>query len=304
MMCPVQPAQIQHHAPIETWFGVGGQADTLVTAQSMDDLLWVIERGQCVRVLGEGANLLVADEGIDGIVVSLDAQAFKQVTIDAATQTVTAGAGVDLRRLITRTTNAGLAGLEVLGGIPASIGGAVRMNAGGTFGQIADTIARVHLIDRRGLARTVEARDIPFGYRCSGLEDGIITHAEFVLHPEEPAAVRDRLRTCMAAKSRSQPMEMASAGCVFKNPQLEAAIDTIAPAGTRVSAGLLIDRAGCKGLRSGGAEVSDVHANFLITHPGATATDLLALMSEVQTRVFERFGVRLEREVVVWSRES
>ncbi|MBX3321476.1 MAG: UDP-N-acetylmuramate dehydrogenase [Phycisphaeraceae bacterium] len=303
MTCSAETREVQRDAPISTWFGVGGCADALVVAQSDDDLRWAIETGEPVRVLGEGANLLVADEGVGGIVVSLASDFYKQVEIDPRTHLVHAGAGVDLRRLITLTSNAGLSGLEVLGGIPASVGGAVRMNAGGAFGQICTSIARVHAIDKRGRSRVLEAAEIDFGYRRSGLDEYIITKAEFALLPDDVRAIRARFRACMEKKSVSQPMAASSAGCAFKNPMLIDTLEDIAPAGARVSAGLLIDRSGCKGLRCRGAEVSSVHANFLVAHPGARANDLLVLMLAVEERVFDRFGVRLEREVVVWSRE-
>lgn len=290
------------NAPIPTWYRVGGRADQLAAPETVEQLARVLDGEGPVRVLGAGANLLVADDGVDGVVVSLAAGVFADVHVELDTKLVVAGAGVDLRRLITLTSKQGLAGLEVLGGIPASVGGAVRMNAGGAFGQICQAVARVHTIDRAGRERVLGVEAIDFGYRHSGLEDSIITRVAFALTPEDPTAVRDRLRECMEYKKKTQPMGEPSAGCSFKNPVLTETIDDIGAAGTRVSAGKLIDRAGCKGLTVGGAEVSGHHANFFVTRPGATAAHLIDLMEEVERRVFDRFGVRLEREVVVWER--
>ena len=302
MTATTQAPMMTRHAPIPTWYRVGGRADLLARPESEEQLAQVIGCDGPVRVLGAGANLLVADDGVDGVVVSLAGGVFGQVEVDPASNLVIAGAGVDLRRLITLTSNEGLAGLEILGGIPASVGGAVRMNAGGTFGQIAQSVARVHIVGPDGQERALDAWEIDFGYRHSGLEDAVITRVAFALTPEDPKALRDRLRACMDHKKQTQPMSEHSAGCTFKNPLLTAGIKDIGQPGMRVSAGKLIDRAECKGLRVGGAEVSTRHANFFVTRRGATATDLIALMDEVARRVFDHFGVRLEREVVVWER--
>ncbi len=296
------PMKITRQAPISTWYRVGGRADCLASPSTTEQLVQLFGEGQSVRVLGEGANLLVKDEGVDGIVVSLKQGDFAAVSIDPATHFVIAGAGVDLRRLITFTTKQGLAGLEVLGGIPATVGGAVRMNAGGSFGQICQSIASVTTIDPDGYEREFDAQAIDFGYRCSGLEQHIITRVAFALTPDDPTVVRNRLRECMDYKKRTQPMGERSAGCTFKNPLLLENIADIGAAGARVSAGKLIDRAKCKGLSVGAATVSEHHANFLTTQAGATASDLIELMTCVEQRVFDRFGVKLDREVVVWGR--
>jgi len=293
---------MQPNAPIPTWYRVGGRADLLAAPETTDQLVHVLETEGPVRVLGAGANLLVADDGIDGVVVSLGRGVFVDVGIELDTKLVVAGAGVDLRRLITLTTKEGLAGLEVLGGIPATVGGAVRMNAGGAFGQICQVVARVHAIGHDGRERIIRPEQADFGYRHSGLEDLIITKVAFALVPEDAVAVRDRLRQCMDYKKRTQPMGEPSAGCSFKNPMLTETIEDVGAAGGRVSAGKLIDLAGCKGMRVGGAQVSSHHANFFTTTKGATAADIIRLMEQVEGRVFDRFGVRLEREVVVWER--
>ena len=298
---------IQANAPIPTWFRVGGCADLLATPRNVPELRDLLQAfaGQTIRIFGDGANLLVADEGVDGLVIdlrhfsSVDYRGFD--TAGGAPKRPTeviieAGAGVRLPRLIVDTVRMGLGGLETLGGIPASVGGAVFMNAGGAFGQIADSVESVHALSRLGDELVIPHDQINFDYRFSGLGWLIITSVEFHLTalPEDRAAdLRRRLKEVMSYKSDSQPMAENSAGCVFKNPTVD---------GERVSAGMLIDRSECKGMARGGARVSHVHANFIVTEPGCCANDVLELMAEVRARVLERQGVTLEPEVVVWRR--
>ncbi len=298
--------EILEHAEIPTWFGIGGRADRLVRPTSVEDIVRCVEMDPSLRVLGEGANLLVDDAGVGEIVLDMIHSGLRSWEIDAARGIVHADAGADLPKLILETVRRGLAGLEGLGGIPASLGGAVVMNAGGAFGQIADAIERVHAIDRRGRALTLERSSIAFDYRHSGLNDLILTRVDLRLTPGDPAKLRERLKDVMEYKKRSQPMAAKSAGCCFKNPtlphDLSIATGEIGAKGARVSAGMLIDFAGCKGLRVGGAEVSQRHANFLVTNDGAKARDVIQLMHEIERRVLDRFGVQLHREVVVWER--
>lgn len=301
--------ELQRDAPIPTWFHVGGRAERMAHPRSVDQLRRALDVDPDLLVLGDGANLLVDDDGVPNLVVALTAPEFRTATIDDATGLVRAPAGVDLRKLITETVRRGLAGLEVLAGIPASIGGAVVMNAGGAFGQIADVVERVYALDREGRAIGLERADIPFSYRHSGLKDLVITAADLRLRPVvagEREALRDRLVEIADYKKRSQPLAANSAGCAFKNPTL--ARDLSLPtgeafaAGSRVSAGLLLDRAGCKGMVLGSARVSDVHANFITAAKDGCARDVIQLIDQASARVLDRFGVRLEREVVIWRR--
>lgn len=295
--------QIERDAPIPTWFGVGGRADRLVRVSSVDDVRACLEIDPALRVLGDGANLLVADEGVGELVISMATPEMSGFEIDGATGRVVAMGGASLARLVTSTVRAGLAGLEGLGGIPATIGGAVIMNAGGAFGQVADVVERVHGLDRQGREVVLDRDEIAFGYRRSGLRGIVVTRVDLRLERGDPMALRERLKETMAYKKGSQPMAAKSAGCVFKNPTLERDVDGVGRAGERVGAGLVIDRAGCKGMAVGGASVSERHANFIVTAPGARANDVLALIERVRGRVAERFGVRLETEVVIWRRE-
>lgn len=296
--------RIETNVPIPTWFGIGGGADRLARPTGLDQLRECLRIDPNMRVLGDGANLLVGDEGVAELVVVLSDPAFRSWSIDAQTGHVEVMAGANLPKLILECARHGLAGIEGLGGIPATIGGSLVMNAGGSFGQIADVVSRIHALDRRGRDIVLDRDQVPFAYRSSGLNGLILVSADLRLQPGDPKPIRDRLKEVMAYKSQSQPMADKSAGCVFKNPTLTADLADIGGAGQRVSAGMLIDRAGCKGLGVGGAQVSDRHANFVVTAPHARANDVIELMSQVRRRVLDRFGVELEPEVVIWSRSS
>ncbi|MFZ4574588.1 MAG: UDP-N-acetylmuramate dehydrogenase [Phycisphaerales bacterium] len=286
---------------IPTWFGVGGGAKRFCRPTSEGQLARCLGIDPELRVLGDGANLIVDDEGVDELVVALDAGEFTVTATEG--ERVIAGAGVRLPRLITRCVSEGLAGLEGLGGIPASVGGAVVMNAGGAFGQIADAVSEVHAVTRGGGSVVLRRQEIAFGYRTSGLQDLIITRVVFHLRREDPALLRRRLLEVMDYKKKSQPLGDNSAGCCFKNPTLERDVDGIGRAGERASAGMVIDRAGLKGLRVGSAVVSEVHGNFLVAEKGGCARDVITLMERVEAAVRERFGIELRREVVVWRKQ-
>lgn len=299
------PPELQRHAPIPTWFHIGGLADAFARPTSHDQLADLLRRDPSLRILGDGANLLVHDEGVADTVVSLAAPAFSGWQIDARTGIVRAGAGANLPKLIHATIREGLAGLEVLGGVPASLGGALVMNAGGAFGQIADVVRSVTALARDGSTVHLSRQQIAFAYRSSGLEGLIITGCELALTPADPAPLRERLLDIMAKKKASQPLAAHSAGCVWKNPTLPHDHPSLGPAGTRVSAGMVIDRAGLKGLTVGGASISPVHANFVVTDTAiATAQHVIDLMIETRRRVFDTFGVTLHPEVVIWRRRS
>jgi UDP-N-acetylmuramate dehydrogenase len=290
------------NAQLPTWFGIGGRADRLARPTSIEHLRQCVHADPRLRVLGDGANLLVDDDGVSELVVSLQTPAFKNVAIEGTT--LIAGSGADLPRLINEAVRRGLSGLECLAGIPASIGGAIIMNAGGAFGQIADCVARVHAMDRTGRELTLDREEIDFSYRHSGLQGLIITSVEFNLIEEDPAALRTRQLEIMQYKKQSQPLADRSAGCVFKNPTLHHDLEGIAQRGERVSAGMLIDRAGCKGMRVGGAMVSERHGNFIVTDQQARAGHVIELMYRVARRVSDAYGVVLEPEVVIWRRSA
>jgi len=279
-----------------TWYGIGGAAEFLASPRdvsTLSDLLrFCSARSLPWRVLGCGANLLVMEGTVPGVTITLDAPALTGSQIDTAAATAQAGGGARLQSLIIETVRKGLAGLESLAGIPATVGGALRMNAGGAFGEIGPLVQSVTVAEADGAIRSLGPADLGFAYRRSLLGERVVTEATFTLErAADPVALRARLKEVMAYKKDSQPMAADSAGCAFKNPPKSV---------SEKSAGQLIDEAGCKGLRVGTAEVSSVHANFIVADEHGRAADVLAVMDAVHQRVREQFDVDLEREVVVW----
>lgn len=295
---------IENDAPIATWFHIGGNAKRLARPSTSEDLLGCIELDDQLRVLGEGANLLVDDNGVSDLVVSLQQGEFTTSEIDETTGLVHTGAGVALPGLINRCVRSGLGGLEKLAGIPATMGGAAIMNAGGAFGELSQFVVQVSAIDRVGRSHEFDHAQIDFGYRQSHLNHLIITGMILQLEPGDREQIEQSRSECMSYKAESQPLGDKSAGCVFKNPTLNEPIGAIGDAGDRVSAGMLIDRASCKGMSVAGASVSEVHANFLTTTPDARASDVIELIEQVRQRVHDKFGVTLVNELVIWSDEE
>src|SRR5262245_2569383 len=286
-----------------TWYGIGGRADTLIRPRSVEALATLMKRchrsGTPLRVLGSGANLLVADEGVDGIVVKLDHDAFTEIRYNAQGEVhaMRAMAGADMAKTLMDAARRGLEGLSQMAGIPATVGGAIRMNAGGAYGAIGDAVESVTCLTKAGEkvtyrvhsrqtpgARSSESRGttagVQFGYRGTNIPDPVILAATFSLTPTDPIRLRDRVKEIFAYKKSTQPLADHSAGCTFKNP-----IDPVTE--QRVPAGKLIDETGLKGCSVGGATVSDRHANFIVTVPGATADDVLKLLEMVKKRVYE-----------------
>ncbi len=290
-------------APIGTmtWFGIGGRADLLVVPRSIEALATLVRRcdreGTPLRVLGGGANLLVADEGVDGIVVRLSAPAFREIAYNRTGETrlLRAMGGADLARTLMDATRRGLEGLSQMAGIPGTVGGAIRMNAGGAFGAVGDAVRSVTCITRRGELVNYPAGELRFEYRRTNIPDPVIASATFALEPADPVALRKRVKEIFAYKKSTQPLADHSAGCAFKNP-LDPETEE------RVPAGRLIDRAGLKECAVGSASVSRHHANFIVTAPGGRADDVLQLLELVRRRVYEHCGIELELEVVVWQR--
>jgi UDP-N-acetylmuramate dehydrogenase len=302
-MSTTAACEIVRGAEIGTWFGIGGRARRFARARSVEDVRALLAIDPELLVLGEGANLLVDDEGVDELVVSLRAGELSQHEFDARTGMVRVGAGAHLFELVNASVRAGMGGLENLAGIPATIGGALAMNAGGAFGEIGSLVERVFALSRDGKEQVIERAQCGFGYRASALRGFVITGAELRLTPGDPRTLAQRLKEVTQYKLSSQPMRAHSAGCCFKNPTLGVSIEGIGVLGQRVSAGLLIDRSGLKGTHVGGAMVSEQHANFIVVDKSvATARDVITLMERVEEGVRRAFGVGLEREVVVWSR--
>jgi UDP-N-acetylmuramate dehydrogenase len=295
------------NAPLgkKTWYGVGGAADILIRPLSLKALATLAQRcrrdGIPLRVLGSGANLLVDDEGVDGVVVQLDSPVFKAVEFnaDGAVERMRVWGGAPLEPLIHECSRRGLRGIEQMSGIPASLGGAIRMNAGGKFGAIGDVVDAVALLDEGGDLRVYTADQLRFGYRETNIPEGIVVWAALRVHEDDPVACRARVMEIFRYKKSTQPMGASSAGCMFRNPLL--------PTGSRESAGKLIDLAGLKGLRVGCAVVSETHGNFLAFERASSSDiartdDMRRLIKHVQEGVEKKFGVRLATEVVYWRR--
>lgn len=306
-------AAFRFHDPIgeATWFAAGGCADVFAVPRSIAALSELSRRcaeaNVPLRVLGQGANLLVLEEGVDGVVIDLSAPVFSGATWDTTdgktadnhtAETVRIGAGADLFRLVQDSKRLGRRGLAQMAGIPATMGGAVRMNAGGKYGDIAQSLDRVEVVMRGGEVRSIEAADLHLDYRHCELPEGCIVIAAHLRLPhDDPKTIEAEVHEIFEYKKRTQPMGAKSAGCMFRNP-------THPATGQRESAGKLIDQAGLKGLRVGSAFVSECHGNFLATDKGGRARDVLELSCQVQQRVLAHSGWRLEREVVVWSRQQ
>jgi UDP-N-acetylmuramate--L-alanine ligase/UDP-N-acetylenolpyruvoylglucosamine reductase len=271
----------------KTTLGVGGRADLWMELGSERDLVnvlkWTRSENIPFQVLGGGSNVVVSDLGVRGIVARLSGAEFRKV--EAREGWVVAGAGVPLARLLAWTEEHALAGLEFLEGIPATVGGALRGNAGAFDHAIGDHVAWVRGFDRNGDAFTLPRELLDFGYRrCPRLRDVIVVEAAFTLAKGETSRIQ-KTRTDLAAK-RAWMKGLHSAGSVFKNPPAD-------------FAGRLIEQAGMKGFTIGHASVSLQHANIIVTEPGARASDVLAVMEQVRENVRRRFNIVLEPELIV-----
>jgi len=268
-----------------TWFRVGGPAEVLFEPADRDDLaafLALRPEDVSVTIIGVGSNLLIRDGGIPGVTVRLG-RAFAGIAV--ADTLVTAGGGAVDINVARAARDAGLGGLEFLSGIPGTVGGAVRMNAGAYGSEVADILVEIESVDNAGAMRRVPAASLDFAYRqCSAPDDWIVTRAVFLGRPDDPAAVAARMDDIAARRNDSQPIRTRTGGSTFKNPPDARAWE-------------LIDAAGCRGLMVGGARVSDLHCNFLVNTGTATADDLEALGETVRRRVAERCGVMLEWEI-------
>ncbi len=288
----LQRATVQWRADVplskRTWWRVGGTADGLVVAEDLATLSAVAaathQTGCPLFVLGNASNLLVSDRGIRGLVVRL-AGDLATAHADDSAHRVVLGGGTKLVSLVRRMGREGWTGLEFLAGIPGTIGGAVRMNAGTRLGEVADALVDVTLVLRGGATTTRSASELGLVYRASALPEGsIVAAATFSTTQTEPEKSRRLIEEHLAYRARTQPVDVPTCGSTFRNPPGD-------------HAGRLIEAAGLKGARIGTAEVSTKHANFLVNTGDATAADLRALIEHVHRTVEDRFGISLEREV-------
>lgn len=268
-----------------TWFQVGGPAEVLFRPADVNDLAAFLAGKPAdvpVTVIGVASNLLIRDGGVPGVVVRLG-RGFVDMTSEGDRLHV--GAGALDANVALAARGAGIAGLEFLSGIPGTIGGALRMNAGAYGSEMKDVTIAATALDTRGGRHRLEPDRLDFSYRhCGVAEDWIFVGAELRGRADDPEAIQTRMDDITARREASQPVRTRTGGSTFANP-------------TGHKAWELIDKAGCRGLRQGGAMVSDKHTNFLINTGDATATDIETLGEEVRRRVFERFGVTLEWEI-------
>jgi UDP-N-acetylmuramate dehydrogenase len=272
-----------------TWYGLGGKADYLIMPTSTEQLKTVVQRcndnDMPMRVLGFGSNLLISDEGVTGAVIKLEGDRFARADFEGNCLTV--GAAAHLNELVLECVRKGLSGLEMLTGIPGSVGGAVKMNAGGNFGDIGTSVQRVTLMDSDGNIFEKSKPELVFDYRWTNITAKFILSVGIKLVESDAEQMLRALKEIWIYKKNAQPLNTKNAGCIFKNPR-------------SLSAGALVDRAGLKGLRIGGAQVSEKHANFIITDKDCKSSDVKRLIEAVRERVKESFNIDLELEIEIW----
>ena len=277
-----------------TSLGVGGDADVMAAPVDEADMQALLhfagEKGYPLFILGAGTNLLVKDGGLRGVVLDLSTGFGKVVA--KGERVVEAGAGARMLEVVSFCRERGLSGLEFAAGIPGCVGGAVVMNAGAYGGEMKDVVESIEIVDREGRGATVPSSDIGFTYRGTGLPaDIIILKATMRLVLSSREEVTEKIKANRAKRRSSQAVQSPNAGSIFKNPEGK-------------SAGRLIEEAGLKGCRYGGAQVSEVHGNYIVNVGGAKASDILGLMAKVRDSVYQRTGILLEPEVKVVGEES
>ena len=287
--CPALELRRDESMSKHTTFRIGGRAALMALParqwEAVAAMRTARELGIEPFILGNGSNLLVADEGYPGFIIKLtwDFDGIREVN-----RGLEAGGAVLLSRLSNALVGRGLTGLEFAGGIPGSVGGAVTMNAGAYGGEMAQVLESVTFLDEAGEVCTLPASECGFGYRHSVFSDRkcLILKARFHLDQGDPAAIRARMEELAAKRREKQPLEWPSAGSMFKRPPGH-------------FAAALIDQCGLKGLTVGGAQVSEKHAGFVVNRGGATCADVLALVDQVKEEVLRQTGVELEMEVKV-----
>ncbi len=284
---------VKYNQPMSdyTSWKVGGPAECFLTPSNTDELAKILKysckHNMPTFIFGNGTNLLVLDSGIRGMVVNIG-NSFSY--IEASANKIKAGSGTSMTRLARYTAEKGLAGLEFAAGIPGSLGGAVIMNAGAFGGHIGERVSYVKLIDTKGEEKVISKDDLVFGYRSSNLEgSGVIVEIGLNLSHDDPLKINNLVEHFLEERKKRHP-GLPSAGSVFRNlPELPA--------------GRIIENAGCKGMRIGGAEVSTHHANFIVNTGNATAADILKLIKSVQHIVKDKFDLLLIPEVRIVGEE-
>ncbi|MBU5435055.1 UDP-N-acetylmuramate dehydrogenase [Pseudoflavonifractor sp. MSJ-37] len=286
-VCPGLELREQEPLARHTSFRIGGPARLMALPRSAEEAAQAVRAARALDIrpvfLGNGSNILAADEGYEGFLIkTFDGLS----TLEERDGIITAGSGTLLSRLANFALERGLTGSEFAHGIPGTVGGAVTMNAGAYGGEIAQILREVVLLDREGELRTLPAAECELSYRHSAFLDGerMLLSARFALATGDPAQIRARMEDLAARRKAKQPLEHPSAGSTFKRPEGH-------------FAAALIEQCGLKGLTVGGAQVSEKHSGFLINRGGATCADMLALIGQVRARVRQETGVELELEV-------
>ena len=278
-------------------YRIGGPA-TVLLPLTPDDVgaavRFAVAAGVPWFALGLGSNLLLPDGGLDALVIRLG-KGLDRLVRDGSRWRI--GAGLPAPLAARRTAETGQAGLHRFVGVPGTVGGGVYMNAGCHGGEWADVVERVTVVDADGDLRVLERREVPFAYRRSGLDGRIVIETQVALEPEDPATLSAELTELFRWRQEGTPFNQPCCGSVFQNP---GGASWKRESGPR-TAGQLVEAAGLKGFRIGGAEISPMHANYFVNMGGATAADVIALIAHARRAVEERFGVRLETEVKVIS---
>ena len=292
----LDPGRVMLNEPMKkhTTFRIGGPADYLIFPSSMEEVRQVfalLKRHEIpYTILGNGSNVLVRDKGVRGAIVKFNSP-FSDIRLEDGNRIV-AGAGASLKDVSVFAADHGLTGMEFAIGIPGSLGGAVFMNAGAYDGEMRNVVVKVHSVAEDGNMHVMDAKELDLGYRHSVFQDNghAICKVELKLPSGDGPTIRMKMEDLTRRREERQPLEMPSAGSTFKRP-------------TGYFAGTLIDQTGLKGLRVGGAQVSEKHAGFVVNTGNATAEDVLGLISEVQRRVYEAHGVKLFPEVRIIGEE-
>lgn len=269
--------------------GVGGQIPLWVEVYNLDELLIILkslkESKTDFFIIGAGSNLIIKDKGIKKVFLKLGSSYFK--TIDIEEKRLIVRAGASLSSTIKTCLNKSLSGLEALSGIPASIGGAICMNASVKACSISDALIRILVIDKKLNIKQLNREQIKFGYRKSNLNGLIIIEAEFELKRSPVSRIKKMQKKYLEEKKLSQPLDLKSAGCIFKNPE-----------NSNYSSGELIEKAGLKGLEIGGARISNKHANYIVNFNNAKASDIKRIIVRVKSEIKKKFNIDIEEEVI------
>ena len=272
-----------------TWFRLGGPAQYFAEPTSVDELSKLVQRaseaGVPARLLGGGSNLLVRDEGVQGLVIHLTAAAFGNIAVK--NRRLTVGGGAKLGHVVSTAVREGFAGLEQLVGIPGTVGGALRTIAGSHAGDIGQYTVSATVMTRKGEIVTRGREDLRFGYRASSLDELVILEATLEAEAGDPTLLTKHMQQLWILKKANQPLTDQATGCVFKSPG-------------GMAAERLIEEAGLKGTRVGDAEVSQRNANFIVVSGAAKSRDVIELIERVRRAVAERTGVELEPGLEIW----